>query len=244
MGGSSVTLNTDKKVYWNSPDREQRRRMAGISMTSANLKEAIVRAFEVLSTRPDLNKTLQFYEGNLALQRIISTSLKQAGDRCLQSLLRNEAIVVEDAFQAGCQRAEFRKSRSKKPSEAIEALVKFGANLTKAFNENISSVYGGGALRLLGTLVFMEAARGLVKPRQLNGKPNAMLQNQSCPVSKRCSFPYRTRSGPAAVVHRHPSAGSEYKATHGRNRRNAWKKRDERTTPRELALNLNPSTSP
>ena len=72
--------------------------MAGISMTSANLKEAIVRAFEVLSTRPDLNKTLQFYEGNLALQRIISTSLKQAGDRCLQSLLRNEAIVVEHAF--------------------------------------------------------------------------------------------------------------------------------------------------
>ena len=30
-------------------------------------------------------------------------------------------------------------------------------------------------MRLLGTLVFMEAARGLVKPQQLNGKPSAMF---------------------------------------------------------------------
>ena len=50
------------------------------------------------------------------------------------------------------------------PEGAVEALAEFGAAITDAFNAKVKSIYGGGALRPLGTMVFIEAARAFLPP--------------------------------------------------------------------------------
>lgn len=162
--GNTVTRDTGKDVYWNWPARDQREKMAGLPSTSAKLAEAVRRAFDTLSSRPELNKHLQFYrpDDGKARKRILKTSFSGHGTTRLQSLLRNESIVVQSAYEAGVAMAKFREEKSTEPTKAVQALQKFGSKLTEAFNANIKSAYGEGALRPLGTLVFAAAARGLL----------------------------------------------------------------------------------
>ena len=72
-----------------------------------------------------------------------------------------EQDIIHAAHQAGLRMAAFRARAGTSPREAIEALEGFGSALTSAFNAKVASVYGGGALRTLGTMLFVAAARGL-----------------------------------------------------------------------------------
>ena len=94
------------------------------------------------------------------VHRLLSTAAGQ-GDAHLMSLLQMEQDIIHAAHQAGLRMAAFRARAGTSPREAIEALEGFGSALTSAFNAKVASVYGGGALRTLGTMLFVAAARGL-----------------------------------------------------------------------------------
>ena len=105
----------------------------------------------------------------------ISQYLSQVNTH-LRSLLSTEKAIIQSAYDAGGKMAKFRADRSTKPSEAVKALAQFGSKLTQAFNENMDDIYSRGALRPLGTLLFIEAARALAAGASAeNGKPSAMF---------------------------------------------------------------------
>jgi hypothetical protein len=56
----------------------------------------------------------------------------------------------------------------------VKALATFGSTLTEAFNAKITTTYGGGALRPLGTALFLEAAAALTPG--LAARPTALLE--------------------------------------------------------------------
>jgi hypothetical protein len=86
-----------------------------------------------------------------------------------------EQAIVSAAHRAGLQMAAFRERQWDDPEGAVEALAKFGSAITDAFNAKVKSIYGGAALRPLGTMVFIEAAGAFFPPAQ---KPatSALLQ--------------------------------------------------------------------
>lgn len=79
----------------------------------------------------------------------------------LWSLLLTESQIIRGALETGYAMAKFTDLSSAKPSEAVKALAEFGSKLTNTFNENVASIYGGGAIRPLGTALFIEAASTL-----------------------------------------------------------------------------------
>jgi hypothetical protein len=56
----------------------------------------------------------------------------------------------------------------------VKALANFGSKLSAAFNENVKSIYGGDALRMLGTALFIEAAAAIGGTSSV--VPTAMLE--------------------------------------------------------------------
>ena len=95
------------------------------------------------------------------LGKIIGAVQGREGQAHLMSLLQMEQDIVHAARKAGLRMAAFRARAGTAPREAIDALEAFGSALTSAFNANVASVYGGGALRTLGTMLFVAAASGL-----------------------------------------------------------------------------------
>jgi DNA-binding ferritin-like protein (Dps family) len=175
LQGSKLTFNTDREVYWNWPDRIQREAMASSSATVADLAARTTRIHEVL-TAVGHDRTAGFYRpGENTRSRLVADALRDGhGETLLRSLLFIESRVVRGAYEAGLKMSEFRRKAKGQPSEAMIALAEFGAQLTGAFNKNFRSVYGAGALRPLGTMVFAEAALAL-DPGLADTKPKAML---------------------------------------------------------------------
>ena len=102
-----------------------------------------------------------FYEpGEIDIVRSTATNDANAGK--LESLLRMEAGIIAAAKSAGLQMAAFRARKFDDPEGAIEALARFGSDITRAFNSRVGGIYGGAALRPLGTMVFVEAARAFL----------------------------------------------------------------------------------
>jgi hypothetical protein len=92
----------------------------------------------------------------------------------LARLLYVESQVIKAARHAGYDIAEFTLAANNQPSRAVKGLAEFGATVTTAFNEKVTSVYGGGAIRPLGTALFIEAAAAL-NPA-LVASPSALLE--------------------------------------------------------------------
>ncbi len=57
--------------------------------------------------------------------------------------------------------AGFSAEARTRPAKAIAALADFGSQVTRTFNERLSSHYGGDALRPLGQILFAKAAHAL-----------------------------------------------------------------------------------
>jgi hypothetical protein len=170
-----LTFNTDRDVYWDWPDRRHREAMASGSATVANLAVRITRIHDVL-TAVGQDRTAAFYRpGENTRNRLIADALRDGhGESLLRSLLFMESRIVRGAYEAGLKMGDFRRKAKEKPSEALIALAGFGAQLTGAFNKNFRSVYGAGALRPLGAMMFAEAALAL-DPSLAGTKPKAML---------------------------------------------------------------------
>lgn len=100
-----------------------------------------------------------FFQNNGNNRRKIK-SLAESADNA-RNLLFGDAEVLAGAERARRDIVTFLQSASQGPSAALKALAEFGADLVSTFNKRITSVYGGGALRPLGTLAFLEAAHAL-----------------------------------------------------------------------------------
>jgi len=68
-----------------------------------------------------------------------------------------------------------RIDKYRRPSGQPKYLAEFGQSVTQAFNKNIRSVYGGAALRPLGTMAFIEAAACFL-PAARAVAPSALFQ--------------------------------------------------------------------
>ena len=192
MKSDGVTLdsiNDAKDIYWDVFDVSKIRAMARSGRTRVNLEAQMARAAALLREIPELSSEAKFYDatpGNV--MSVLETALQpaSAGDprpALLGSLLRFEALVVEGARKAGLEVAAFRKAAGQKElKKALEALEEFGAKLTETFHASIAPIYGGGAVRALGTMVFVEAALALADPAD-RWLPSAMLTLSVYPKS-------------------------------------------------------------
>ncbi|MDQ3179539.1 MAG: hypothetical protein M3Q33_03365, partial [Acidobacteriota bacterium] len=160
---------TEDDLYWDSTDSELRRAIFN-QHCAPRLRDIILPRVRGLLN--DMPNTRAEYEAQdigkmLALTPEIPAKLN------FNSLIFQEREIIQGIVKSGRQFREFLDAQ--KIDEAIEELAKFGATITDAFNENISSIYRGSTLRPLGTLLFLSVAE-LLDPT-LNGKlqPSAML---------------------------------------------------------------------
>ncbi len=166
-----LTPNTGQGLFWDFQDPDKREAMVGHPLTTDTLARELQRIHDLLDSL-GMTKDAGFYEAG-QLQHIVGDALGR-GDQALTDLLRLEAEVIDGAHNAAKKMVEFRKQAGAEPSKAIAALEEFGAKLTDTFNKKISSLYGGDALRPLGSMVFIEAARAL-DPGLGSVGPNAVL---------------------------------------------------------------------
>jgi hypothetical protein len=179
--GALEAINDRGDIHWDVYDAGLIRAMARSARTRANLESQLTRVAALLREIPELSRQAPFYDpspGNVS--SIIETALRpmSASSRCpaqLGALLRFERMAVEAARDAGLAAAAFCAAAGRKQlTKALEELGRFGSELTSAFHHDIAPLYGGGAVRALGTMLFIEAAMSL-SPAAEAPKPSAML---------------------------------------------------------------------
>ena len=158
-----LTLNRKGDIFWDWPDVQLRRGMVNNPKTVAALGAEMERAHRRLQGEVGMKHQLQFYDPSKTInaERIINETLKNPGLAFLKSLLFVEAQVVRTACTAAYDMAKFQKKKNTNPSEAAAALADFGSKLTAAFSRKLSTTFDGGALRPLGTQLFIAAAQEL-----------------------------------------------------------------------------------
>lgn len=156
-----VLTATDKDYHWEFGDQTLRRRMVRWDQTTANLKLILERVHNVL-LGAGMTGTAESFAPNQAeaIQEAVITADKPTTGN-LWSLLLTESQIIDGALKTGYAMAEFTELSNAKPTEAVKALAEFGSHLTNTFNANVASIYGGGAIRPLGTALFIEAASTL-----------------------------------------------------------------------------------
>jgi hypothetical protein len=172
LKGGKLTLNTDKDVYWNWPMPEEREAMMSHPSTRDHLARQLVQAHDRLLAAgrdPDASFFRDAETGDF-----LSLAGKSEGEKNLKSLLFCEAEIVDAAQQAVRNISDFLGKAGNKPQEAIKHLAEFGAAVTTTFNNKVQSIYGGQAIRPLGSMIFLEASCAL-DPALRNAMPNAML---------------------------------------------------------------------
>lgn len=156
LDGNSLTLNSDRDYYWDYVDKDKRRAMALARPTTVKLTRTLEQVYNLLR-ESGMTGTADFYQPERALQ-VQREAVAGNNDNLLLGLFSAERKIIDTARHAGYEIAKFSGGAGAKPSEAVKALAKFGSNLTKAFNKDVSTIYVGGALRPLGTSLFIEAA--------------------------------------------------------------------------------------
>ncbi len=146
-----------------------RRRMLSSDIARGKLRAILPAIYQRLQACGK-NKTARFYEpGESSVQRVLGQALSK--DQLLKSLLYVEAEVVSGALKAGMAIARFRKMQDEDVRMAVRALGEWGSKVTETFNKRVTSVYGGEAIRPLGTMILATAANVLsgipVKPAAL-----------------------------------------------------------------------------
>lgn len=173
IDGGQAALSRDTDVYWDIADAKAREAMIRHPLTVHALGNAMKDVHDMLDAIGRKSEASFYRPGEFG--KILGAVEGQAGHAHLMSLLQMEQDIIHAAHKAGLRMAEFRRRATEAPSEAIKALEGFGSALTNAFNAKVASVYGGGALRTLGTMLFVAAARGLSD--ELQGiQPTGMLR--------------------------------------------------------------------
>ncbi|MGH9762403.1 MAG: hypothetical protein ACREAC_16390, partial [Blastocatellia bacterium] len=158
LAGDQLTLNRGTDIYWNWPDVDLRRAMARSSLTEAGLRASLGAAQDILVAYGMNDVAGNYGSGQETYNNAIQAVTATDGDLKLQSLLFVEATVIREAQAAALALVKFRQTANSDPAKAVQALADFGSKVSDAFNSSITSIYGGGALRPLGTMAFAEAA--------------------------------------------------------------------------------------
>ena len=164
---------TFEDVYWDYRDLKKLEKMVFNHLTAIGLGVLIRNAHERLTKAERHNQAKFFVTSEISDFQNASNWKKIDGGR-LASLLRLESVVTRGAYGALKDIHAFRDEAASRPTRAIERLAEFGAAVTSTFNREIRSVYGGAALRPLGSLVFLEASRAL-DPALLDTRAHALL---------------------------------------------------------------------
>jgi hypothetical protein len=159
LDGAKAEISRDVEVYWDIADPKEREAMMAHPLTTAALVEAMKDVHDMFLAVGRKGDASFYQPGELG--KIVGVVHGKEGREHLLSLLQMEQDIIHAARNAGLRLAEFRQLASASPRQAIAALEGFGSALTSAFNAKVASVYGGGALRTLGTMLFVAAARGL-----------------------------------------------------------------------------------
>ncbi len=189
--GTTLRLNTDNDFYWDYRDPKQRRAMVYCAVTRRTLRGELERVHRLLEDNPPLRRWAGVYTPR-ALEEIPAKACPASSRGFLTtSLLRSEAIVIEEARKAGYAIAAFRDNAAGDPERALEALARFGRKITATFNKKLNGLFGGEISRTLGSLVFLEAARAL-DPALAATHPSAILEltllKESAPRTWRGDF--------------------------------------------------------
>jgi hypothetical protein len=157
LAGDKFTINTDTDVYWEFSASQFRRAMVNHPRTLAKLSADLVRVNELLLAY-GMGGTAGFFTPNRA-ENLQNEATQGTNDALLRSLLFVEADIVRGAYNAALKLAtDFVPNAGSEPSEAIDALSEFGAEITDTFNNSLKSLFGGDLIRPLGSMVFIEAA--------------------------------------------------------------------------------------
>lgn len=164
-----IKFNTDKDVFWNWPEVDLRRAVARDSHTIATL------AGRLSGIQSQL---LEAGSGNAdsfapaMASRFVELALDATGDVFLSSLLFTEAQLVRGATDALKQVSAALATAATAPTQAINTLAKFAADLTDTFNQRVSSRYSGMSGRVVGPMLLVEASNAV---GSLGAMPSAML---------------------------------------------------------------------
>ncbi|HET9225289.1 MAG TPA: hypothetical protein VFR31_01365, partial [Thermoanaerobaculia bacterium] len=153
--------NSSSGLYWNHVDDDMVRAMVNQVSTDTNL-QSFARRASALLVSVGRNDLAQRYANPaaysiLARQNAFTTDGKVRPQ--LASLLVVESQLVNNAAEVGAEVNQVLKAAPDQPQQAVAALADYTAKLTKVFNEDVWSIYGKGAVRPLGTILFAEAAQ-------------------------------------------------------------------------------------
>lgn len=200
-GGKFVT--TDTGTYWNWPDKKMQQFVVAHPRTKGFLRLKLEETHALLKASPGMDRsTLALYDP-ANVDKFVSELLNRIGKRdemFFHSLFYTEATVIQKALDAGLAMAAFLEKSSREPARAVKLLSEFGANITAAFNKQFISVFGDGAVRPLGTMLFLEAAQAFAPT---GSSPEALLNLTVLKPDSTFKPDQRTRPGtvpPAAVL--------------------------------------------
>ncbi|MET0648441.1 MAG: hypothetical protein ABW208_17655 [Pyrinomonadaceae bacterium] len=174
LDGNTFAINTNKDYYWDWPDEDIRDQMILHPDTTAALSVTLTRVHALL-LEAGMTGTASFYEPGRAklIQQEVARDDKSDSSN-IARLFLVEAETIRAARRAGFALGKFAAVANSKPSEAVKELAKFGSTVTSTFNDKVRSIYGGGAVRPLGTALFIEAAAALSP--ELAARPTALLE--------------------------------------------------------------------
>jgi hypothetical protein len=151
---------------------EERAAMMSHPLTRDQLSRYLVQAHDRLLAAGRDRDASFFREAETG--DFLSIAGKSEGETNLKSLLLCEAEIVNGAAEALRNIANFLRKTDNKPQDAIKHMAEFGVAVTTTFNNKVRSIYGGQAIRPLGSMIFLEASCALDSALR-NARPNAML---------------------------------------------------------------------
>ncbi len=128
-----------------------------IQVSQAALSANMQAIANLLAATPGMGGTASgFVPNGTNLGRINGDVTNGIGENNLVSLLTTESNMITSAANARKELLQFKSTIATNRAQAIQRLAQFSAEITKAFNDNVASIYGSAAIRPLGTLVFLQ----------------------------------------------------------------------------------------
>jgi hypothetical protein len=154
-------FNAPGTLHWNHVDDGVVRTMVNQPRTDTNLQSFARRANALLVSvgRTDIAKKYSDPDDFSRIVRRNAFSVQGPARPQLHSLLLVESRLVNNAAKVGAKIQGVLKDAPSRPQEAVAALAEYTAKLTEVFNQDVWSLYGKGAIRPLGTVLFQEAAK-------------------------------------------------------------------------------------
>ncbi len=190
FNGTTFSPSSGKDVFWDHVDHTLRARAATHPETAANLR-ILLPTLRLRLEEAGLHDIVQFYRDN-QVGPIQATATNSSGDNLLEGLLLFESSVAFEANSAIKDIQSFLVAASTSPSQAVDRLAQFAADIVTAFNKLIGqNVFADlASFRAVAQVVFAEASRALgagvpAQPRAmltldiLNSAPTRTLQLSS-----------------------------------------------------------------